>query len=103
MFHRLGSSLALLQTRQPSQGGFNMLVLTRKVGEKIYLGDDIVITVTAISGQQIRLGITAPLDVPILRNELVARDEQAEPATGPEGKRQRSLRMFRPSRVQEPV
>jgi len=81
-----------------------MLVLTRKVGEKIYLGDDIVITVTAISGQQIRLGITAPLDVPILRNELVVRDEQAaEPATGPGGKRQRSLRMFRPGRVQEPV
>jgi len=80
-----------------------MLVLTRKVGEKILLGDDIVITITAISGQQIRLGITAPPEIPILRNELVVREDQAEPATGSEGKRQRSLRMFRPGRVHEPV
>jgi carbon storage regulator len=87
----------------PRQGGFTMLVLTRKVGEKIFLGSDIVVTVTSISGQQVRLGITAPASVPILRNELVLRDQSA--AEGPaeaDGKRARPLRMFRP-RVQEPV
>ncbi len=80
-----------------------MLVLTRKVGEKIYLGDDIVVTVTAVSGQQVRLGITAPPEVTILRHELIAPEQQATMAEGPENKRQRSLRMFRPSKVQESV
>jgi carbon storage regulator len=85
-----------------------MLVLTRKVGEKIHLGDNVVITVTAISGQQVRLGFTAPPEVAILRNELVVRGEGpeagAEASVGEhEGKRQRPLRMFRPGRVQEPV
>ncbi len=73
-----------------------MLVLTRKVGEKIYLGDDIVITVTGISGQQVRLGFAAPPEVAIVRNELLVRGRE-EPA----GKPQRPLRKFRPSKVQE--
>jgi len=82
-----------------------MLVLTRKVGEKIFLGDNITVTVTAIAGQQVRLGITAPLDVPILRNELVVRDaeEVAQEMHLGEGRRQRPLRMFRPGRTREPV
>jgi len=85
-----------------------MLVLTRKVGEKIYLGENIVVTVTAVSGQQVRLGFTAPPEVAILRNELVvrgeasAKDAEVQPVEG-ESKRQRPLRMFRPGRVQEPV
>jgi carbon storage regulator len=85
-----------------------MLVLTRKVGEKIYLGENIVVTVTAISGQQVRLGFTAPPEVAILRNELVVRGEapqvEAEAqAAERENKRQRPLRTFRPGRVHEPV
>lgn len=76
-----------------------MLVLTRKVGEKIYLGDDIVVTVTAISGQQVRLGFTAPPEVAIVRNELVVRTRENEAETDSADKRQRSLRMFRPSKV----
>jgi len=83
-----------------------MLVLTRKVGEKIYLGDNVVITVTAIAGQQVRLGFTAPPEVSILRNELVARNESAaavEANAGGESKRQRPLRMFRPGQVHQPV
>jgi len=85
-----------------------MLVLTRKVGEKIYLGENIVVTVTAVSGQQVRLGFTAPPEIAILRNELVVRGEAAQDNADAqpgdrEGKRQRPLRMFRPGRVQEPV
>jgi len=84
-----------------------MLVLTRKIGEKIYLGDDVVITVTAISGQQVRLGFTAPPEVAILRNELLVRGvstaDAVETQTTGEGRRQRPLRMFRPGRVHEPV
>jgi len=47
-----------------------MLVLTRKVGERIVIGDGIVIQVLETNGHRIRLGIEAPSDVPILREEL---------------------------------
>ena len=48
-----------------------MLVLNRKVGERIVIGDEIVITVVAIHGQQVRLGIEAPPDVSVWRQELL--------------------------------
>jgi carbon storage regulator len=56
-----------------------MLVLNRKVGERIVIGDEIVITVVAVHGQQVRLGIEAPPDVPVWRQELLAADRA--PAT----------------------
>jgi carbon storage regulator len=51
-----------------------MLVLSRKLGEKIIIGDDIILEVVAISGNKIRLGIVAPPDVEILREELCVPD-----------------------------
>lgn len=48
-----------------------MLVLTRKQGESIVIGNDIVITVTDIKNGQIKLGITAPKDVTINREEVL--------------------------------
>jgi len=48
-----------------------ILVLTRKLGEKIFIGDNICITVVDIDRGKIRLGIEAPRDVPIMRQELV--------------------------------
>ena len=48
-----------------------MLVLTRKVGEKVIIGDNIVVAVLEIDRGQIRLGIQAPRDVPIRRSELL--------------------------------
>lgn len=47
-----------------------MLVLTRRLGESITIGDDIVVTVLEVSGNQVRLGITAPRSVRILREEI---------------------------------
>jgi carbon storage regulator len=47
-----------------------MLVLTRKVGERILVGDEIVLTVTAIENGRVRIGIDAPRSVPIFRKEL---------------------------------
>jgi carbon storage regulator len=47
-----------------------MLVLSRKVGEKIVVGDGITLTITRCHNGQVRLGIEAPPDVPILRAEL---------------------------------
>ena len=48
-----------------------MLVLSRKLGEKIYIGDNICITVVDIDRGKIRLGIEAPRDVPVYRSELL--------------------------------
>ena len=47
-----------------------MLVLTRKSGEKIHIGDDIVIEVKRVSGNRVTVAILAPADVRILRGEL---------------------------------
>ena len=48
-----------------------MLCLSRKLGEKIIIGDNITITVIDIQGNKIRLGIEAPRDVSVMREELV--------------------------------
>jgi carbon storage regulator len=58
----------------------HMLVLSRKQAERIKLGDSIVVTVVRVSGDKVRLGIEAPPDVLVLRDELDRR---------PEGKRRR--------------
>jgi len=47
-----------------------MLIITRRPGEKIVLGDDIVVTVMEISGQTARIGIAAPQAVPVYREEI---------------------------------
>lgn len=48
-----------------------MLVLTRKLMEKLYIGDDICVTVVRIEGGQVRLGIDAPREISVVRAELV--------------------------------
>ena len=48
-----------------------MLVLTRKLMEKLYIGDDICVTVVRLEGGQVRLGIEAPREVSVVRAELV--------------------------------
>jgi carbon storage regulator len=48
-----------------------MLVLSRKAGERIYIGQDVVVTVTEIDRGKVRLGIDAPNSVPILREEIL--------------------------------
>ena len=53
-----------------------MLVLSRKLGEKIYIGDNVCITVVDIDRGKIRLGIEAPRDVPIYRQELLPAGQQ---------------------------
>ncbi|WP_438282270.1 carbon storage regulator CsrA [Pseudomonas alabamensis] len=50
-----------------------MLILTRKVGETIVINDNIRVTVLAIKGSQIRLGVEAPADVPVHRQEIQER------------------------------
>jgi carbon storage regulator len=58
-----------------------MLVLSRKLGEKIYINDNICITVVDIDRGKIRLGIEAPRDVPIFRQELLQGQQTPPPQT----------------------
>ena len=54
-----------------------MLTLTRKMGESICIGDDIKVVVKEVKGKQVRLGIVAPRDVYVCREELYDRIHQA--------------------------
>jgi carbon storage regulator len=47
-----------------------MLVLTRKTNQSIMIGDDVEISVLAVSGDKVRIGISAPRDVPVFRKEV---------------------------------
>jgi carbon storage regulator len=53
-----------------------MLVLTRKRGESIMIGDDIEVRVLSVSGEKIRIGIGAPRDVPVFRKEVYLEIQQ---------------------------
>jgi carbon storage regulator len=57
-----------------------MLVVSRKPGEAVVIGDNIRLTVVSVSGQQVRLGLAAPAEVPILREELCPRRNGLRPA-----------------------
>ncbi len=54
-----------------------MLVLTRKRGERIMIGDDVVITILEVTGDQVRVGVEAPRSVPVMREELQSEIEAA--------------------------
>ena len=47
-----------------------MLILTRRVGETLIIGDDTVITILGLKGHQVRIGINAPKNVPVNREEI---------------------------------
>ena len=51
-----------------------MLVLIRRIGEILRIADDILVTIVEVKGNQVRLGIDAPADVSVLREELVQPD-----------------------------
>jgi carbon storage regulator len=56
-----------------------MLVLSRKLGEKLMIGDNIVVTVVKIDRYQIRLGIDAPTNISVIREEIIDRQEGKSP------------------------
>jgi carbon storage regulator len=60
-------------------GGKALLVLTRKIGEEIIIDDDICITVVAIQGDRVRLGITAPRATRVDRREVHERRKPPSP------------------------
>ncbi|WP_028575781.1 carbon storage regulator CsrA [Desulfonatronovibrio hydrogenovorans] len=53
-----------------------MLILSRRLGESIHLGDDIVISILGIRGKQVKVGIEVPDDIPVYREEVFKRIQQ---------------------------
>ncbi|MFQ5935369.1 MAG: carbon storage regulator CsrA [Acidiferrobacterales bacterium] len=57
-----------------------MLILTRRIGETLNIGDDVQVTVLGIKGNQVRIGINAPKDVPVHREEIYERIKREKEA-----------------------
>ncbi|OCG02178.1 carbon storage regulator CsrA [Gilliamella sp. wkB112] len=55
-----------------------MLILTRRVGETLIIGDDVVITILGVKGNQVRIGINAPKEVSIHREEIYNKIHQSQ-------------------------
>jgi carbon storage regulator len=61
-----------------------MLILTRRVGETVVIGGDVTVTVLAVKGSQVRIGVNAPREVAVHREEIFDRIKRGESGAGPE-------------------
>jgi carbon storage regulator len=59
-----------------------MLILTRRVGETVMIGDDVTVTVLGVKGNQVRIGVNAPRDVAVHREEIFERIKREEQEGG---------------------
>ena len=82
-----------------------MLILSRRPGESLTIGDDVVVTVVGVSGNQVRLGITAPREVRVLREEVYkamrGENQAAANGLGPNGRLGDAARQLRGRKQRE--
>ena len=65
-----------------------MLILTRRVGETVMVGNDVTVTIVGVKGNQIRIGVTAPKDVTVHREEIYERIKHEREQTKDHGAEQ---------------
>lgn len=58
-----------------------MLILTRRINESLVIGDDVTVTILGVKGHQVRIGVDAPRDVSVHREELAYKDNET-PTSG---------------------
>ena len=61
-----------------------MLILTRRVGETLMIGDQVTVTVLGVKGNQVRLGVNAPKDVAVHREEIYERIKREQTGDAPQ-------------------
>ena len=61
-----------------------MLILTRRVGESLMIGDEVTVTVLGVKGNQVRIGVNAPRDVSVHREEIYERIQAEKDASAPD-------------------
>ena len=59
-----------------------MLILTRRVGETVMIGDKVTVTVLSVNGNQVRIGVSAPKDIEVHREEVYERVQAERAAAG---------------------
>jgi carbon storage regulator len=60
-----------------------MLILTRRVGESLKIGDNVTVTILGVRGHQVRIGVNAPKEVPVHREEIYNRIQQEQDGDQP--------------------